>query len=160
MKTKEPVKNADCILTILKAIPLARRRELRKQILPVLEDYGLPDDIMKDQRTGVAWLKGAKSWKAKREGLDRYFISVRGIEMEFTATLVEAARFMGVTENSIRQRVTSTKPYSKAMEIGPKHGYPTWVDDIVECRKLTESEQEEALKRYYDGHENKQNTPL
>ena len=150
---------AKYFLVLMKMLPLAARQSKSTEIITLCDHFKLDYSVLQDQRKCVATSLGKSLWKVKHEELPKYKINVRGLEWDFVATLPEAARFVQVTETSLRNRVARGKIFSKAMNIFELDAseaekkalapgkFLTY--DIVTVEKLTPEEQALALESFH-----------
>lgn len=140
---------AASFVTVAKLIPLALRLKNRVHFKRLFEHFGIDESLLKDQRTRKSIGQSADQWSLKRQHLPRYWIEIRGSGAKIPASIVEASEYMRLGANSIRQRVTSSKSYSKVMDL-KENGKFTGITDTVTLSRMSEQELEEQERLFME----------
>jgi len=148
----------ESLFDVLKRIPLKTRKELSTQITDLCEITGLENNFMFNRcglytgaRTESARTNISKAGTLKRLNMPRYWVWIEGHSLPKEATLSEAAEFMGVSETSIKVRVSSGRHYerernhSEFTNMGKKKGLQ---DGIHVCSKMGPEDLERFEKEY------------
>lgn len=127
----------EVLTKLLKLIPLKMRLENIDDFKQLIVHYDLPMDLLRDQRSVRADLSGTTHWAHKRAHVKDYLVDWRSYGGAESMSLYDAAKFVRLSPNSLRQRISSNKVYSKSM-IEPDSG----LEDIVMITKLPKDQVE------------------
>ena len=137
---------------VILSIPLKKRIELSTQIQLICQEVGLRRNFLVNQLSLDNPERRAKlsaTTALKRLSIPKYWIYVEGFTSPEPHTLAEAAKKMGVTETSLKVRVSANRSFEKDI-VAPLWGKTDLLSGHYICTKMTLEEYSEQLRIFND----------
>ena len=110
---------------VILSMPLSMRLEVGSDLKLLQEAFELDTDLLEDRRKA--------RWERVREADRGYTVSGRDRGFFGDCTVDEAARIMGITPTSLRNRISGGHEFTRTRHLAPDH------EDVVTCSRVHSS---------------------